>query len=223
MKTVGIIAAMSKEARLVEAMLTEVKTFQAGGTRFFSGYLGENQIVLAQCGIGKVCAAAGAVELINRYHPEIIINTGAAGGIAPGLNVMDVIVAERSAYYDVYCGGEPGCVQDFPRFLGSDEKLLDVCKSLNIRCGLIAGGDKFITHEEEVREIKKIYPEALAVDMESAAIAQVCYMYKVPFVSLRVISDTPGVENHAEQYENFWETAGEESFKILKQLLEKLR
>ena len=65
----------------------------------------------------------------------------------------------------------------------------------------------------------KVEGDAVAVDMESAALAQVCYMYRVPFLSLRVISDTPGVANHAAQYENFWETAGEESFKVLQKLL----
>ena len=80
--------------------------------------------------------------------------------------------------------------------------------------------DRFITDRVALEGIKENFPEGLAVDMESGAIAQVCHMYATPFLSCRIISDTPGqVENHALQYQDFWTAAPEKSFEILKQLV----
>lgn len=88
-----------------------------------------------------------------------------------------------------------------------------------IKKGLIISGDKFITAADELAHLKQKFPQALAVDMESAAIAQTAFMLKTPFISLRLISDTPGVKHHQEQYENFWRNAAETSFNTLKALL----
>lgn len=87
---------------------------------------------------------------------------------------------------------------------------------------MICTGDRFITDREELEGIKVKFPAGLAVDMESASIAQVCYMYDVPFLSFRVISDTPGVKEHEEQYRNFWTMAPRESFQVFRQLLLKI-
>ena len=219
MKKIVIIAAMSKEIALIKSMLGAVRVEKTAAAEFFYGAVGEKEILLIKSGIGKVCATAAAVEAINRFHPDAVINTGAAGGLVPTVAVMDVVAASTTAYYDVFCGGEWGQVQDFPKYFDADASLYQKALALGITGGVIASGDKFVTSGAEVAEIKKVCPDAVAVDMESAALAQVCYMYRVPFLSLRVISDTPGVANHAAQYENFWETAGEESFKVLQKLL----
>lgn len=81
-----------------------------------------------------------------------------------------------------------------------------------IHSGLVCTGDQFITNRTELDTIKQRFPDGLAVDMESAAIAQTCYLYNVPFLSFRIISDTPGVEDHASQYADFWGTMAERSF-----------
>ena len=86
---------------------------------------------------------------------------------------------------------------------------------------LHAGG-KFITERGELDAIKAEFPEGLAVDMESAAIAQVCHLYRVPFISFRIISDTPGADAHWQQYENFWETMADRSFGVVRTFLESL-
>ena len=91
-----------------------------------------------------------------------------------------------------------------------------------IHGGLICTGDKFITDRKELNEIKGNFPDGLAVDMESASIAQVCYIYKVPFISFRIISDTPGAENHWEQYTNFWGEMADRSFGVTKAFLDSL-
>ena len=86
----------------------------------------------------------------------------------------------------------------------------------------LSPGDKFITERGELDAIKAEFPEGLAVDMESAAIAQVCHLYRVPFISFRIISDTPGADAHWQQYENFWETMADRSFGVVRTFLESL-
>ena len=83
-------------------------------------------------------------------------------------------------------------------------------------------GDKFITDRSELNEIKSKFADGLAVDMESGAIAQVCHIYGVPFISFRIISDTPGAEAHWQQYENFWQTMADRSFGVVRTFLESL-
>ena len=92
-----------------------------------------------------------------------------------------------------------------------------------MRSGLICSGDRFVSNREELEEIKGNFPEGLAVDMESGAIAQVCHMYGVPFLSCRIISDTPGVvEDNFLQYLDFWTVAPEKSIHVLRQIIERL-
>ena len=90
--------------------------------------------------------------------------------------------------------------------------------------GLICSGDRFIASPAEVERIRSIYPDVAAVDMESAAIAHVCYLRNVPFISLRVMSDTPGDnDNNIAQYENFWQDAPAHTFTLLKSILSELK
>jgi adenosylhomocysteine nucleosidase len=93
---------------------------------------------------------------------------------------------------------------------------------VNIVPGMICTGDQFITSRDELKRIKGQYPEALAVDMESAAIAQVCHLYGIPFLSFRIISDTPGAEAHFDQYLDFWATMADRSFTVTKAFLESI-
>jgi adenosylhomocysteine nucleosidase len=117
-----------------------------------------------------------------------------------------------------------------PTFFPAGENLWRKAVALNedpenstrIHAGLICTGDQFITNREELDKIKSNFPAGLAVDMESAAIAQACYIYGVPFVSFRIISDTPGVDKHIEQYENFWGEMANRSFGVTKRFLSSL-
>ena len=124
-------------------------------------------------------------------------------------------------------GCEYGQVQGMPAVFAADEAMYKAAQSLNddagnstrIHAGLICTGDQFITDRNELDKIKGNFPAGLAVDMESAAIAQTCYIYNVPFVSFRIISDTPGVDNHIEQYENFWGEMANRSFDVTRRFL----
>ena len=227
-KTIGILTAMSVEYRQVAAMLHDAETFQSGPQEFLVGTLGENKIILLQCGIGKTNAATGTTNLIMAFHPDCVISTGVAGGIDTRLDVMDIVVGSEVCYHDVHCGDDcdPGQVQGLPKIFSGDQRLADVALALNtdvrIIPGLICTGDQFITNRAELDDIKKRYPYGLAVDMESAAIAQVCHLWKVPFLSFRIISDTPGIKGHFDQYLNFWETMAEKSFGVTSELLSKI-
>ena len=226
---IGIIVAMQDELACVEGLLLDKNIIETkNGSRFITGHAGKHEIVLTQCGIGKVCAAVRAYELIEHFAPDYVINTGVAGGIDRQTRVMDMVVATEVVYHDVWCGegNEYGQVQGLPARFASDKTLLDKVLTANkdnrVYGGLICSGDKFITERAELDAIKAKFPEGMAVDMESGAIAQVCHLCHVPFISMRIISDTPGVEGHWEQYTDFWKAAPQQSFAILRNTIEKL-
>ena len=187
----------------------------------------EDKVILQKSGIGKVNAAIQTVEMIRQYNPDVIISSGCAGGNGDDINVQDVVVSTQLAYHDVYCGtaiGQSvyGQVQGLPARFDADPHLLEVAIKTGAKPGLIVTGDWFVDSKEKMREIVGHFPEAKAVDMESAAIAQVCYIYKVPFISFRVISDIPLRDTDASQYHNFWDTIAQNSFQITKTFIESL-
>ena len=226
--TIAIINAMHKEHEQLVALLKDVNTVQKGHFSFVEGTLNGHRLVLMESGIGKVNAAIGAVELIQHCQPQALINTGVAGGIDAQLSVMDVVAGQRVAYHDVDCGPESelGQVQGLPLYYEGDKALLNAAQTIQtpqgttLHSGLICSGDQFITDHAQLKKIKDRYPDGLAVDMESGALAQVCYIYKIPFLSFRIISDTPGADNHFNQYQNFWGTMAERSFGVTKALLQ---
>lgn len=228
----GIITAMTEEQAQIAALLQQREELSVDGRTYITGILGHHKVVLMQCGIGKVNAAVGTTQLIARFAPEAIINTGCAGGIDAQLGVMDVVVGTTTTYHDVWCGegNVYGQVQGLPARFEGDSHLLDVARNMaqdstlttKIHCGLICTGDKFITDHKILADIKAQFPDGLAVDMESAAIAQVCFLEKVPFVSFRIISDTPGVDEHWAQYENFWSEMAHRSFDITRNFIERI-
>ncbi|MBR3857882.1 MAG: 5'-methylthioadenosine/adenosylhomocysteine nucleosidase [Bacteroidaceae bacterium] len=227
-KTIGVLTAMSVEYRQVAAMLQDAETVKSGPQEFLVGSLGESKVVLLQCGIGKTNAATGVTNLIMTFHPDCVISTGVAGGIDTRLDVMDVVIGKEVCYHDVYCGDncDPGQVQGLPRLFKGDERLVELATTLktdvHIVSGLICSGDQFITNRDELDVIKGKYPQGLAVDMESGAIAQVCHLWSIPFLSFRIISDTPGVKAHFKQYLNFWDTMADKSFAVTKEFLSKI-
>lgn len=225
MRVVGVLTAMSVEYNQLANMLTESEMVNYGEDSYRIGKIGSIQIILIQCGIGKVNAAMCSTLLIDRFHPDLVISTGVAGGIDSCLDVMDVVVSNQTVYHDMWCGpGEVwGAVQGLAERFDSDKEVVEVALSLKtdvqIRKGLICTGDIFVTKSEDKDRIKSLFPEALAVDMESCAIAQVCYLRKVPFVSFRIISDTPGAKDHFTQYADFWQTMADKSFGVTKAFL----
>lgn len=228
-KNIGIIVAMGKELRLLLPLIENLSKIEIDGYVLYSGILEGHNIMAMQCGIGKVNAAIGTLTLLNNFKADIVINTGVAGGADKQANVMDVIIGERIAYHDVWCGPgtEYGEASGYPKYFLSDENIInniEIPMDGSIKKGLICSGDKFIHDISEVEEIKSHYPDALAVDMESATIAQVCHLRKIPFLCIRVISDSPGANhNNAKQYDDFWEDAPIHTFSILKKVLKNIQ
>lgn len=218
---IGIIVAMDKELNLLLPLLQNSARTVINDTTFHTGLFDDREVVVLKSGIGKVNAAIAALTLIENFHVNFVINTGVAGGTGRGARILDVVIGDRVAYHDVWCGpgttdGQAaGCPAFFESPL-SDETLE---KIPGTRHGLIASGDIFVSRPEDTARILKLYPDAMAVDMESAAIAQVCYLKNVPFLAVRVISDTPGEADNISQYENFWEDAPREAFGILRRIL----
>ena len=219
MKKIAIIAAMSKEIASIKDILSNPKE-QDG---YIRGTLNDKEIILTQSGIGKVCAAVKTTELIDKFKPDCVINSGVAGGVGDNVKQMDIVVGTKTVYNDVWCL-EPnayGQVQDFPLYFEANTSLIEKIKESDVvHKGLITSGDKFISGIEEATNIRKLFDDALAVDMESCAVAQVCYMKKTPFISLRIISDNPlrSNDNH-QQYADFWGDMANKSFAVLKNLL----
>ena len=181
---------MDKEFRRISELLGNLKVETDGNWTFTTGSLGESEIVLHKCGIGKVNAAIGASELMRRYSPQLIISTGCAGGGQTSMEVKDVVVSTELTYHDVYCGEAMGKtvygqVQGMPARFKSPAELVEKAMSLNgevtarIHSGLFVTGDWFVDSREKMRSIVSLFPEAVAVDMESAAIAQTCHVFGV--------------------------------------------
>lgn len=220
---IGIIVAMDKELALLLPLMADVSEIIMNGFAFHTGALAGHDIVACKCGIGKVNAAVGALTLIENFHPMMIVNTGVAGGTgatAAPARVLDVVLASEIAYHDVWCGpgtvpGEAaGCPARFVCPLPTE-----IRSQLNVKEGLLASGDIFVDNPDDLHRILALYPDAKAVDMESAAIAHVCHLKNVPFVCIRVVSDTPGDGGNAAAYESFWTAAPERTFDEVEKLL----
>lgn len=224
---IGIIVAMDKELSLLLPLIEDCRRTRCNDSEFYTGRLGRHTVTAMKCGIGKVNAAIGTLTLIENFHPALVVNSGVAGGTGHGASILDVVVASQVAYHDVWCG--PGTVDGQaagcpPRFdcAVTPDMLEAMGLGCSVKSGLIASGDIFVSREEDVRRILGLYPEAVAVDMESAAIAQVCHMKNAPFVCVRVVSDTPGAADNIAQYENFWEDAPRHTFEVLTAIISKI-
>lgn len=225
---IGILAAMDKEIALLLPLMDDAKATDMDGMKAFVGKIHNHEVCLMKCGIGKVNSALNAFRVIERFAPDLIINSGVAGGADASMKIGSLLIADEAAYHDVWCGPgtKPGCMDGVPPRFKMDARVLEQSKSLpdseTFRYGLIATGDKFISTPEEIDLIKSIYPYALACDMESASIAHACFERGIPFAVMRVVSDTPGQSDNISQYENFFSEAPEKTFRAIRSLLETL-
>ncbi len=225
---IGIIVAMDKELKLLLPLLENHCEIDLHDRSAHCGHIGGKDIVLIKCGIGKVNAAITTSDMIDHFAPDLIINSGVAGGANADMHPLDIVMATGVAYHDVWCGPgtQFGAAADMDVPMPASTAAIDVLKRISyspkLKYGLICSGDMFISRREEVERIRDSFPRAMAVDMESGAIAQVCTQRGVAFNILRVISDTPGEADNISQYENFWIDAPEETFTLVKRLIESL-
>lgn len=221
---IAIIGAMHEEIERLKNTLENHKVHQFGQVIIHTGQIAGKSIMLTLSGIGKVNAAIATTLVIEHFQPDCIINTGSAGGIGQGLKVGDVIVGTQIAHHDVDAtafGYVLGQVPQQPAHYDSDTNLLRIAtrsarffQNARIYQGMIVSGDSFIHSPEQVGRILKHFPEAQAVEMEAAAIAQTCHAFKLPFVIIRAISDS--AQDKAEiTFEEFLSLAAEHSAQMV--------
>jgi len=227
---IGIIGAMEEEVTLLRDKIENRQTLNVGGSEIYTGTLNGTEVALLKSGIGKVAAAMGATLLLERCQPDVIINTGSAGGLAATLKVGDIVVSDEARYHDAdvtafgYDIGQlPGCPSGFK----ADDKLIAAAEAcigeLNLHAvrGLIVSGDAFINGADGLAKIRHNFPQAIAVEMEATAIAHVCHNYGVPFVVVRAISDVADQESHL-SFDEFLVVAAKQSSLMVETLVQKL-
>ncbi|HIY58051.1 MAG TPA: 5'-methylthioadenosine/adenosylhomocysteine nucleosidase [Candidatus Tetragenococcus pullicola] len=226
---IGIIGAMPQEIKILTETLQQLTTWEKAGALFYSGVLGEHQVIVVESGIGKVLAALTASLLIQEYAVDCLINTGSAGGIGENLAVGDVVISEKLAYHDVDATGfgyEYGQVPGgMPLYYEADANLIYAFEKAaeqtgqTVKKGLIVTGDSFIDAPQKIKTILTQFPKALACEMEGAAIAQTAYQFKVPFLVIRAMSDNANHEA-TESFDDFIDEAGIRSAKMVLSFIE---
>ncbi|MGA9227162.1 MAG: 5'-methylthioadenosine/S-adenosylhomocysteine nucleosidase [Mesobacillus sp.] len=229
---VGIIGAMDEEVELLRSKLNERKDTSLAGSEFYQGKIDSLEVILLKSGIGKVNAALGTALLIEKFQPDVIINTGSAGGFHRDLNVGDVVISTEVRHHDVdvtIFGYEYGQVPRMPAYFSPDQRLVSAAvksaekiNGIQVAEGLIASGDSFMNDPERVDFIRSKLPDLYAAEMEAAAIAQVAYQFEVPFVIIRSLSDIAGKDSNL-SFDEFLETAAKNSAELILLMLEELK
>ncbi len=225
--TIGIIGAMDAEMDGLKAAMSGVTSETVAGVEFLSGTISGRPVIAAVSGVGKVNAAVCAQTMILEYNPSVISSTGVAGG-HKSLRCGDVVVASSVVQHDMDTsplGDEAGFISginliNIPCSKKVSEGLIRAAGSVGgIECkyGVIATGDRFICSSDDAEAISKRFG-ALAYEMESGSIGQVCFINGVEFAALRAISDN-GDDGANESYAEFMSMAAEKNIKILKKYL----
>ena len=225
---IGIIGAMDKEVLYLQTQMENCTEEIRNGYQFFVGKIDNKEVVLLKSGIGKVSAAIGATILIKDYAVTSVLNIGSAGGVSTGLNIGDMVVSTKIAYHDfdlTVFGYEYGQVPNRPLFFEPTASLLeliqsstDVTEQFSVKYGLIVSGDQFVNGQEHVQQILGHFDNVLALDMESACIAQTCYTFDIPFIIMRTVSDFVDKDAHEDNLEEISENCAKFVIKIIKKL-----
>lgn len=194
----GIIGAMEQEVETLLGLLENKKEAVRTGSTYYEGTLDGLDVVVVQCGIGKVNAALCVQVLCDCYGVTHVVNTGIAGSLCAELDIGDLVISRDAMYHDFDChafGYPVGKVPGMPVAYEADEKLtalaFGAAEAVNpghSRMGRVASGDQFVS-EKELKEKIISVTGALCTEMEGAAIAQAAYRNGIPFVIIRAISD----------------------------------
>lgn len=239
--TIAILSALVDEQRGLLDALAQPRRVERSGRTFWTGQLSGVPVVLATSGIGKVAAAITSTVLMEVFGATQVVFTGVAGGVGPGVAVGDVVVGNAFLQHDMDCSPL------FPRYeiplygqslIDADPALtlalLQTCRytplvhpghavPVVIHQGLIASGDRFVCRAGEVAELMAAMANAgyhpLALEMECAAVAQVCQDYGVPFSAVRTISDRADAQAHGDFQQFVTQVASQYSFQIIMNLM----
>ena len=230
---IGIIAAENKEMIAIRNTMNNISEEKVYDLNFIKGNIENKECVLVECGVGKVNAARTAQIMIDKYNVNYVINVGSAGGVTEDLRIEDIVIGNKLVQYDfdVTAAGnyEKGEVCRVGKFFEADKRLIKLCEEtilkledndFNIKIGTIASADLFCADPKKAPEVRKEFG-AECVEMEGAAIAQVCYLDKIPFLVIRGISDTPNGNNEID-FHTYLEVVSKRVGEILKLLIPKI-
>lgn len=228
---IGVIGAMEEEVELLRSSLENAETETIANCEFTSGTFKGQEVVLLKSGIGKVNAAMSTTLLLHHFKPDIVINTGSAGGFDEELEVGAIVISDEVRHHDVdvtIFGYEMGQVPQMPAAFTSNEELIELAvKAVEEigehahAVGLIATGDSFMNDPERVAKVRESFPAMKASEMEAAAVAQVCYQFNVAFVVIRALSDIAGKESNI-SFDEFLPVAAKHSTQIVLHVIERL-
>lgn len=211
MGKIGIIIAMDEELEELKKYFKIEKEFNIFELKFYEGKISDVDCIVVKCGVGKVNAARTTQILIDNMQVDYIFNVGVAGGVSNKLTIGDIVIGEKLIQHDfdvTALNYEKGFIPEVGSFIEADTYLVTIANevlkkfnNLNVFRGVIASGDIFCTDVKMSEKINTKF-NALCVEMESASIAQVCYLNHIPFLILRSISDVPN-NNNAITFEEF--------------------
>ena len=229
MKNYGIIAAMQEEMQEIQKLMKEISTIEIYGLNFIKGKINNKQVVLAEAGVGKVNAARTTQILIDKFDIDAVINVGSAGASNDELNIGDIVIGKKLVQhdFDITAFGHPkGYISNAGEYFNSNKQLIEQMENaiqnledsdFKILVGTIASGDIFCTETKMKEKIRNKF-EADAIEMEGAAIAQVCKLDNIPFVVIRGISDTPNGNNEI-TFEQYLQKASQRCAQIIEKFL----
>ena len=224
---IGIIAAMEPEIKFTISALEEKKEHLISNITFYEGTIGNHKVVVSLSGIGKVNSAINTTLLINNFKPDVIINSGIAGG-SKELSTFDFVIADKLTYSDFDCqvfNYEFGQVPQMPLYYFSDSKLKEkleaylTSKNISFKNSIVLTADSF---RLSASEIKNNVSTSFATEMEGTSIAQTCYKLNTPFLSFRIISDILDSENHIEEYNEFEKKSAQLSSEVIVNFIQTL-
>lgn len=244
----AILGAFDEEVTILEAQLANPKAHTIEGIQFLTGTLSDQNVVIARTGIGKVNAAMTATLIIEHFHPNRVIFTGVAGGLNPDLQIGDIVIAEKTAQHDlgrlesteIENTGvrNPINGQRNPVFFPADSGLLQMAETAlagieltpfqtsqgqrrpRIIKGTVVTGDVFVASDDKKTALHKNL-DADAVEMEGAAVAQICWQYNVPCLVIRSLSDNAGA-NASEDFKKYYKIAARNSAALVTRIISRL-
>ena len=229
MKKIGIITAMTEEFEVIRELMVDVSIIEKYDLKFNCGMIQEKEVVLVKCGVGKVNSARTTQILIDNFDIEYIVNVGVAGSLNDNLEIGDIVIGEKLVQhdFDITAGGHPkGYIsRELGKEFYSNEDIIRKCeeiikddlKEINIKIGTIATGDVFCYQVSMKEEIVKEFG-ADCVEMEGAAIAQVCTLCNIPFIVIRSISDKPNGHNNID-FERYVVSSSKRFSKLIELLI----
>ena len=213
MEKIGIVIAMQEEREKMQDYIENMTSETVSNMDFYIGKIADKKCIMVQSGVGKVNAARATQALIDNYKVTKIINVGAAASVNDLLNIGDIVIGKYVVQHDfdiTAFGHSKGYITGVGQEIPCDRELVSKFQKIiengdernyNVKLGIVASGDIFCTDIEMKNKINAKF-DADVVDMECAALGQVCYLDNIPFISIRCVSDIPNGSNESDFDEN---------------------